>query len=102
MVIKKQGIKFILLLPGMISLFIIFMGVLSINVGIDNTHQEGFIVPILSGLVLILLAVAFFYYSARFLILKTKENDIISNFERVCLLFFSNNSFSPFIPVKSY
>jgi len=77
--IKKQGVKLILFLPGLLSVFIIFIGVVSINVGIDNAHEEGYMVPILSGLALIIFALALFYYFARFLVSKTKEKGIINN-----------------------
>lgn len=79
MMIKRQGAKLILLLPGMISAFFIFIGVVSIDVGLKNSHEEGFIMPVLCGLLLVFLALALFYGSLRLLFEKTKEKDIINH-----------------------
>ena len=79
MVIKKQVAKTILLLPGIISAFCIFIGAVSIDVGIENMHEDGYIVPVLFGLVLIVFALALFYFSVRSLLEKTKEKDIINH-----------------------
>jgi hypothetical protein len=48
-------------------------------VGIENMHEEGYIVPVLFGLVLIVFALALFYFSVRSLLEKTKEKDLINH-----------------------
>ncbi|MFC1841332.1 hypothetical protein ACFL1N_17330 [Thermodesulfobacteriota bacterium] len=78
MVIKKQGTKLILFLPGIISVFFIFLGAVSIAVGIENRHEEGYKIAVLCGLVLIIFALVLFYCSARRLLEKTKEKEIIN------------------------
>lgn len=79
MVIKKQSARLLLFLPGIISVFCIFLGAVSIDVGFENRHEEGYIIPVLCGLVLIIFALGLFYFSARFLHEKTKEKDIINH-----------------------
>ena len=79
MVIKKQGARLMLFLPGIISAFCIFLGAVSIGVGIENMHEEGYIIPVLCGIALVAFALALFYCSARVLLERTKERDIINH-----------------------
>ena len=79
MVMKKRGARLILFLPGIISAFCVFIGVVSIEVGIENRHETGYMVPVLCGLILIIFALVLFYCSARILFEKTKEKDVINH-----------------------
>ena len=76
---KKRGARLLLFLPGIISAYCIFIGAVSIEVGIENRHETGYIIPVLCGLALIILALALFYCSARILFEKTKEKDVINH-----------------------
>lgn len=68
-----------LLLPGVISAFSIFIGAVSIDVGIKNRHEEGYIIPILCGLILVLFALVLCYCSVLLLFKNSKEKDIINH-----------------------
>jgi hypothetical protein len=78
MAIKKQSARLTLFLPGIISVFCIFIGAVSIGVGFENMHEEGYKIAVLCGIMLIVFALALFYCSARFLFEKTKEKDIVN------------------------
>ncbi len=76
MMTGRQGARLILFLPGIISVYCIFIGTVSINVGMVNSHEDGSIIAVLSGLVLILFALVLFYGSVRLLSVKNREKDM--------------------------
>jgi formate hydrogenlyase subunit 3/multisubunit Na+/H+ antiporter MnhD subunit len=59
--------------------FLVFISVISIDVGITNIQQDGFWVPILAGVFVIIACLFLFIFVVRFIRNRMKEKDIINN-----------------------
>jgi hypothetical protein len=58
--LKEAGLWFgVVILGGGIS-FVIFLAAISINIGLQNLHQDGFMVPVLAGVVSIAVCLLLF------------------------------------------
>lgn len=60
--------------------FVIFLALISINIGFKNLNQEGFIVPILAGIISIAVCLFLFIYIMKFIFSIMKQKDIIKSF----------------------
>lgn len=76
---KNIFIKIVFIILGLSSAFIIFISLVSIRIGIKNINQDGFWVPIVSGLLLITLVLSFLFYVSRKLLDKIKVKDTITD-----------------------
>ena len=76
--IKKVGIWFLMICCGMITAYIIFIGFVSIRLGLRHLPQDGFWVPILSGTFTILLTLWVFFRLSIFFLKKQKDEDLIN------------------------
>lgn len=77
---NKNGFKILFIFPCLLSLFIIFIGAVSINTGLNNTSRDGFIIPIICGIILIFASLILIYNSARFFFSKSREKELINRF----------------------
>jgi hypothetical protein len=59
--------------------FVIFLAVLSINIGFKNSNQDGFIIPILAGLISIAVCLFLFICIMKFVFDIMKQKDIIKS-----------------------
>jgi len=75
--VKKICLWFVVVILGLVFSFAIFASIISIRVGLTNLHQDGFIIPILSGAFSIALCIFLFVCFVRFIINILKEKDII-------------------------
>ena len=77
--LRNICLKFLLIGVGLIIACIIFIALVSINVGFTHLQQDGFWVPILAGLLFIAGCLWLFLSFSRFIINRMKEKDIIDN-----------------------
>jgi len=77
--LRNICLKFLLVGVGLIFAYIIFIALISINVGFTHLQQDGFWVPILAGLLFIAGCLWLFLSFSRFIINRMKEKDIIDN-----------------------
>ena len=75
--LKSLGLYFLLLLGGLLSAYVSFLGVISIWVGVRHAQQDGFWMPILVGALCIIATSLLFARLARFVRTQMKERDII-------------------------
>lgn len=75
--VKKICLWFVVVILGLILSFVIFASIISIRIGLSNIDQDGFIIPILSGIFSIVLCIFLFIGFVRFIINMLKEKDII-------------------------
>ena len=77
--LRRIGLKFMLFSLGLILCYIIFISLISIITGLKNIAQDGFWVPVLTGLIFIIACLWSFSFICRYIINKMKEKDIINN-----------------------
>ena len=71
--------KSLIVVLGIAIAYIIFIALISINVGFTHLQQDGFWVPILAGLISIVLCLWLFIGITRAVINRMKDRDIIDN-----------------------
>ena len=71
--------KSLIVVMGLVIAYIIFIALISINVGFTHVQQDGFWVPILAGLIFIVLCLWLFIGITRSVINRMKDRDIIDN-----------------------
>ena len=71
--------KSLIVVLGIAIAYIIFIALISINVGFTHLQQDGFWVPILAGLISIVLCLWLFIGITRSVINRMKDRDIIDN-----------------------
>ena len=76
--IKKAGLILFLVCIGMLTVYVIFIAVISIRIGLTNITQDGFIIPIICGLILCAASILAFILSSVFVINGIKEKDLIN------------------------
>ena len=77
--IKKISLCLLILVMALILAYIVFIALISINVGLNHLQQEGFWVPIAAGLLSIAGSLWLFLVFSRFIIYQMKEKDNISS-----------------------
>lgn len=77
--IKKIGLRILLICLGFIISYIIFIALISINIGFRHLNQDGFWVPILAGILSITGCLWAFFSFSSFIVNQMREKDIIEN-----------------------
>jgi len=77
--LRNITLKFLIVGLGCIIAYIIFIALISINVGFTHLQQDGFWVPILAGVISIAGCLWLFLSFSRFVINRMKDKDIIGN-----------------------
>jgi len=75
--VKKICIWSLVAIFGLAISFIIFIAIISINIGLNNFNQDGFVIPILAGIFSIGISLFLFIWFIKFIIRLLKEKDII-------------------------
>ena len=75
--VKKIIFGLVIICSGLITAYIVFIAGLSIYVGLQYVHKDGFWVPILFGLVILALVLWLFIYSIGYIRHQIEEKDII-------------------------
>jgi hypothetical protein len=75
--VKKICLWFMVFILGLGVLFVIFVSILSIKIGLNHLSQDGFIIPVLAGIFSIVVCLFLFICFIRFIISLLKEKDII-------------------------
>ena len=77
--LRNIAFKSLIVVLGIAIAYIIFIALISINVGFTHLQQDGFWVPILAGLISIVLCLWLFIGITRAVINRMKDRDIIDN-----------------------
>ncbi|OGP96565.1 MAG: hypothetical protein A2Z39_00485 [Deltaproteobacteria bacterium RBG_19FT_COMBO_46_9] len=77
--LRNMIFKSLIVVMGLVIAYIIFIALISINVGFTHVKQDGFWVPILAGLIFIVLCLWLFIGITRSVINRMKDRDIIDN-----------------------
>ena len=77
--LRNTILKSFIVLLGLIIAYIIFIALISINVGFSHLQQDGFWVPILAGIISIGACLWLFISFTRSVISRMKDRDIIDN-----------------------
>ncbi len=77
--LRNMIFKALIVVLGLAIVYIIFISLISINVGFTHLQQDGFWVPILAGLISIALCLWLFINITRSVINRMKDRDIIDN-----------------------
>jgi uncharacterized membrane protein HdeD (DUF308 family) len=67
----------LLIVMGLLTAYIVFLGATSVWVGVSNRQQPGFFMPIIAGAVAIVAVLWIFYHLSRYLLGHTKEKGIL-------------------------
>ncbi len=71
--------KSLIVILSLAIAYVIFIALISINMGFTHLNQDGFWVPILAGLISIALCLWFLISITRSVINRMKDRDIIDN-----------------------
>jgi uncharacterized membrane protein HdeD (DUF308 family) len=77
--LRNTILRSLIVLFGLIIAYIIFIALISINVGFTHLQQNGFWVPILAGSISIGVCLWLFISFSRIVIDRMKDKDIIDN-----------------------
>ena len=77
--IKNIGLKILIVCLVLIISYVIFIALISVNIGLSHLDQDGFWVPILAGILSIAGCLWIFFFFSRFITNQMKEKDIIDN-----------------------
>jgi len=75
--LKNVGLRFLLVCCCFMTVYIIFIALISIKVGINHLHQDGFWMPILAGSIAIIAFLWLFLCLLKFILNQMKDKDII-------------------------
>lgn len=73
--LKDLSLWSILSVFGLILVYLIFIALISINVGLNNLHQDGFWMPITAGIIVILGCISTFLVSLRLILNRLGEKE---------------------------
>jgi uncharacterized membrane protein HdeD (DUF308 family) len=76
--LKNMGLRLLLACFGLITFYIIFLALISIKVGMNHLHQDGFWMPILAGTITIIANLWLFLLLIRFIINQMKDRDTLN------------------------
>lgn len=71
--------KSLIVILSLAIAYVIFIALISINMGFTHLNQDGFWIPILAGLISIALCLWFLISITRSVINRMKDRDIIDN-----------------------
>ena len=74
--LRNMSLLFLLICFGLISAYIMFIGIISIWVGLNHLQQDGFLVPILAGLFSITAVLWLLIRFSRFIIHRMREREV--------------------------
>lgn len=77
--LRNIALRILLICLGLIISYIIFIAIISINIGLHYLNQDGFWVPILAGIFSIAGCLWVFFIFSRYIVNQMKEKDIIEN-----------------------
>ena len=75
--VKKVCLWVVVFILGLFVSFVLFISIISIQIGLSHMSQDGFIIPILAGIISIGVFIFLFICFIRFIVNLLKENDII-------------------------
>lgn len=75
--LKKFIFGLLIFCGGLITAYVVFIAAVSIYIGLNHLHQDGFWTPILFGLTVMVLILWLFVYSIGYMRHQMKEKDII-------------------------
>ena len=76
--LKNLGFLFLLIGMGLIFAYVIFIGLISIGVGLNHLQQDGFWVPITVGVLSIAFCFWLFLLFSRLILNQMKEKDTVN------------------------
>jgi cytochrome c biogenesis protein CcdA len=77
--LRNMIFKSLIVILSLAIAYVIFIALISINMGFTHLNQDGFWVPILAGLISIALCLWFLISITRSVINRMKDRDIIDN-----------------------
>jgi cytochrome c biogenesis protein CcdA len=77
--LRNTVLKSLITGMGIIVAYIVFIALISINVGFTHLNQDGFWVPILAGIISIVALLWLFISFSRSMINRMKDKDIIDS-----------------------
>lgn len=75
--LKTLSLSFLLICCGLITSYIIFMGVISVLVGLNHLEEDSFWMPILIGIISPMAVLWLFLRFTRFILNRLKIKDVI-------------------------
>lgn len=75
---KQLSLWSLLALCGAIAAIFLFIALISIRVSLTHLHQDGFWMPLLVGVIGMGATLWLFFISAKFILGKMKEKDVIN------------------------
>lgn len=75
--VKKICLWVMVFVLGLFVSFVIFVSIISIQIGLSHMSQDGSIIPILAGIISIGIVLFLFICFIRFIVNLLKEKDII-------------------------
>lgn len=76
--LKNFGLRFLFACCCLMTVYIIFIALISIKVGINHLHHDGFWMPILAGTISIIAMLCLFLFLIKFILNQMKDKDIIN------------------------
>ena len=76
--LKNISLWCLLVFFGLFAVYIVFVAIISIYVGMNHLQQDGFWMPIFAGLISIIVTLWLFIGLLKFVLNRTKEEDIIN------------------------
>jgi hypothetical protein len=76
--VKHFSLWLVLICCGIICVYVLFVALISVWVGLSHLQKDGFWMPILAGAILIILTSFLFFRLVKFIRNKMKGKDIIN------------------------
>ncbi len=73
---KKAGLWLLLISSALVTVYILFIGIVSIWTGLSHLDRDGFWMPFLTGAIAIILVLWFFFRLLRYIMSRMKGRDI--------------------------
>ncbi len=75
--LKNIVLKILLFCCGLITAYILFVGLVSVWVGLNNPQQDGFWMPVATGAFFMIVTLCLFFLLLKFVLNQMKEKDFI-------------------------
>ena len=62
---------------GLLTAYIVFIGLISIWVGLNHQFQDGFLIPIIVGVISIMASLWLFFRFSRYISQKIKDKELV-------------------------
>ena len=73
--LKNMSLWFVIACCGMVTAYLVFIGIISVWVGFHHFDQDGFWIPIMGGMIVIFLLLGFFFRLTRYISAKIKGKE---------------------------